>query len=71
MARCSGGLVCAAQRKEAIKHFASRKAMDIDGLGDKIVEQLVERELIHTPAELTASGHFESLERMAPNPQPT
>ncbi|MBS3798946.1 NAD-dependent DNA ligase LigA [Pseudoalteromonas sp. BDTF-M6] len=68
VARCSGGLVCAAQRKEAIKHFASRKAMDIDGLGDKIVEQLVERELIHTPAELfqLRQGHFESLERMGP-----
>lgn len=46
VARCTGGLVCRAQRKEAIKHFASRKALDIDGLGDKIVEQLVERELI-------------------------
>ncbi|WP_462159325.1 NAD-dependent DNA ligase LigA [Pseudoalteromonas sp. GB56] len=68
VARCSGGLVCGAQRKEAIKHFASRKAMDIDGLGDKIVEQLVERELIHTPAELfqLRQGHFESLERMGP-----
>lgn len=66
VARCSGGLVCPAQRKEAIKHFASRKAMDIDGLGDKIVEQLVERELITTPAELFTlrQGHFESLERM-------
>ncbi len=68
VARCSGGLVCAAQRKEAIKHFASRKAMDIDGLGDKIVEQLVDRELIETPADLFSlkQGHFESLERMGP-----
>ncbi|WP_046006590.1 NAD-dependent DNA ligase LigA [Pseudoalteromonas rubra] len=68
VARCTGGLVCRAQRKEAIKHFASRKALDIDGLGDKIVEQLVERELITTPAELFTlrQGHFESLERMGP-----
>ncbi len=46
IARCSGGLYCPAQRKEAIKHFASRKAMDIDGLGDKLVEQLVDEKLI-------------------------
>ncbi len=52
IARCTGGLFCQAQRAEAIKHFASRKAMDIDGLGDKIVEQLVEENLIHTPADL-------------------
>ena len=52
VSRCSGGLVCAAQRKEAIKHFASRKALDIDGLGDKIVEQLVEADLIQNPAHL-------------------
>lgn len=67
VARCSGGLYCPAQRKEALKHFASRKAMDIEGLGDKLVEQLVERELVHDPADLfgltleQASG----LERMA------
>ena len=52
VARCSGGLFCAAQRKEAIKHFASRKALDIDGLGDKLVEQLVDAELIKDPADL-------------------
>jgi len=52
VARCTGGLVCGAQRKEAIKHFASRKAMDIDGLGDKLVEQLVDQGLIHSPADL-------------------
>lgn len=52
VARCTGGLICAAQRKEAIKHFASRKAMDIDGLGDKIVEQLIERDWIKSPADL-------------------
>ena len=50
--RCSGGLVCAAQRKEAIAHFASRKAMDIDGLGDKLIEQLVDADLVHNLADL-------------------
>ncbi|MGH1542385.1 MAG: NAD-dependent DNA ligase LigA [Arenicella sp.] len=52
IARCSGGLICAAQRKQSIKHFASRKAMDIDGLGDKIVDQLVDEGLIETVADL-------------------
>ncbi len=52
VARCSGGLFCPAQRKEAIKHFASRKAMDIDGLGDKLVEVLVDEELINDAADL-------------------
>jgi len=50
--RCTAGLFCAAQRKEAIKHFASRKAHDVDGLGDKLVEQLVDEKLISTPADL-------------------
>ena len=50
--RCTGGLYCGAQRKEAIKHFASRKAIDIDGLGDKLVEQLVDEKLIATAADL-------------------
>ena len=50
--RCTAGLFCAAQRKEAIKHFASRKAHDVDGLGDKLVEQLVDEKLINTPADL-------------------
>jgi len=50
--RCTGGLFCGAQRKEAIKHFASRKAIDIDGLGDKLVEQLVDEKLIATAADL-------------------
>ncbi|MCQ8877688.1 NAD-dependent DNA ligase LigA [Pseudoalteromonas shioyasakiensis] len=68
VARCTGGLVCQAQRKQAIKHFASRKALDVDGLGDKIVDQLVDRELVKTPADLfiLKQGHFESLERMGP-----
>ena len=52
VARCTGGLFCAAQRKEALKHFVSRKAMNIDGVGGKLIEQLVDRELIHTPADL-------------------
>ena len=52
VARCTGGLICEAQRKEAIKHFASRKAMDIDGLGDKLVEQLADEQLIKSVADL-------------------
>ncbi len=52
IARCTGGLYCAAQRKEAIRYFASRKAMNIDGLGVKVVEQLVDAQLINTPADL-------------------
>ncbi len=65
--RCSGGLVCAAQRKEALEHFASRRAMDIDGLGEKIVDQLVERELVHSPADLyhLSVETLAGLERMA------
>ncbi|MBL4827806.1 MAG: NAD-dependent DNA ligase LigA [Spongiibacteraceae bacterium] len=50
--RCTAGLLCAAQQKEAIKHFASRKAMDVDGLGDKLVEQLVDEKLISSIADL-------------------
>ena len=64
--RCTGGLVCAAQRKEAIKHFASRKALDVDGLGDKLVEQLVDEKLIETPADLFSLTEVQvsTLERM-------
>jgi DNA ligase (NAD+) len=51
-ARCSNGLACPAQRKQAILHFASRRAMDIEGLGDKLVEQLVDRGLVATAADL-------------------
>ncbi|MBB6521790.1 NAD-dependent DNA ligase LigA [Pseudoteredinibacter isoporae] len=65
--RCTGGLICAAQRKEALKHFVSRKAMDVDGLGDKLVDQLVENGLVESMADLF---HLEldavsALERMA------
>ncbi len=52
--RCSGGLYCSAQRKQALLHFASRRALDIEGLGDKLVEQLVEQNLVRTPADLYA-----------------
>ncbi|MCW9088932.1 MAG: NAD-dependent DNA ligase LigA [Gammaproteobacteria bacterium] len=64
--RCTGGLFCSAQRKNAIKHFASRKAMDIDGLGDKLVEQLVDAELIKDVADLFAltREQIAGLERM-------
>ncbi|EXI62544.1 NAD-dependent DNA ligase LigA [Mannheimia granulomatis] len=66
VARCTGGLFCGAQRKEALKHFVSRKAMDIDGVGEKLIEQLMERELIHTPADLFKLDHttLMRLERM-------
>ena len=66
-ARCTGGLQCAAQRREAIKHFASRKAMDIDGLGDKLVEQLADAGLIETVADLytLTVEQLQALPRMA------
>ncbi|MEX2475209.1 NAD-dependent DNA ligase LigA [Marinobacter sp.] len=51
-ARCSGGLFCPAQRKEAIRHYGSRKALDIEGLGDKWIDILVDREMVHTVADL-------------------
>ncbi|HEX5638078.1 MAG TPA: NAD-dependent DNA ligase LigA, partial [Gammaproteobacteria bacterium] len=66
IARCSGGLYCAAQRKESIKHLASRKAMDIDGLGDKLVEQLVDEKRIEHVDDLykLQLSDIASLERM-------
>jgi DNA ligase (NAD+) len=66
VARCSGGRTCPAQRKEEIKHFASRRALDIQGLGDKLVEQLVDRDWVETPADLfeLEAAQLETLERM-------
>jgi len=56
VARCSGGLFCPAQRKQALLHFAHRRAMDIDGLGEKIVDQLVDQSIVRTPADLYRLG---------------
>ena len=66
VARCSGGLFCAAQRKQALIHFAHRRAMDIEGLGEKIVDQLVDLNLVRTPADLYRLGFtaLANLERM-------
>src|SRR4029077_7037286 len=66
VARCSGGLYCPAQRKQALLHFASRRAMNIEGLGEKLVDQLVDKELVRTPADLYRldAGALEGLERM-------
>jgi DNA ligase (NAD+) len=66
IARCTGGLYCAAQLKESMKHFASRKAFDIDGLGDKIIEQLVDQKLVKTPADFFSLEFVQisNLERM-------
>jgi DNA ligase (NAD+) len=70
IARCTGGLFCPAQRKQALLHFASRRAMDVEGLGDKLVEQLVDAAIIKTPADLYKMGvlglaTLAGLERMA------
>ena len=68
--RCTGGLFCPAQRKQALLHFASRRAMDIEGLGEKLVDQLVEGGIVHTPADLydrekLNAARLAELERMA------
>ena len=65
--RCSGGLFCSAQRKQAILHFAQRRAVEIEGLGDKLVDQLVEGNVVHTVADLYRLGltALSSLDRMA------
>jgi len=67
IARCTGGLVCPAQVKQALLHFASRRALDIEGLGDKLVDQLVEGKVVRTPADLYKLGvaGLAELERMA------
>ena len=66
VARCTGGFTCRAQRQEALRHFASRRALDIEGLGDKVVGQLVEHELVRSPADLYAltAAQLAGLERM-------
>ncbi len=66
VARCSGGLFCSAQRTEALKHFVSRRAMDIEGLGARLIEQLVERGRLKTPADIFSLEQDElvQLERM-------
>ena len=68
VARCTGGLICGAQRKESLKHFVSRRALDVDGMGDKIIDQLVEKEYVHTPADLfrLTAGKLTGLDRMGP-----
>ncbi|MDX2219525.1 MAG: NAD-dependent DNA ligase LigA [Burkholderiales bacterium] len=67
VARCTGGLFCPAQRKQALLHFAQRRAVDIEGLGDKLVEQLVDANLVRTPADIYRLGltALANLERMA------
>jgi DNA ligase (NAD+) len=67
VARCTGGLVCPAQRKQALLHYASRRAMDIEGLGERLVEQLVDQELVRTPADLYGLDldRVAALDRMA------
>jgi len=65
-ARCTGGLFCPAQRKGALLHFASRRAMDIEGLGEKLVDQLVDLDMVHTPADLyrLSAATLAGLDRM-------
>lgn len=67
VSRCTAGLYCAAQRKEALKHFVARKALDIEGLGDKLIEQLVDEKLVQTPADIFVLDMpaLVGLERMA------
>jgi len=66
VARCTGGFTCSAQRQEALRHFASRRALDIEGLGERMIEQLVERDQVKSPADLYALTlpQLAQLERM-------
>ncbi|KHN51374.1 NAD-dependent DNA ligase LigA [Pectobacterium fontis] len=66
--RCTAGLICGAQRKEALKHFVSRRALDVEGMGDKIIDQLVEKEYVKTPADLFRLNEtiLSGLDRMGP-----
>ena len=66
VARCTGGFTCRAQRQESLRHFASRRALDIDGLGDKLIEQLIEQDAVRTPADLYSltAAQLAQLERM-------
>ncbi len=66
VARCSGGLFCPAQRKQALLHFGGRRAMNIEGLGEKVVDQLVDGAMVHTPADLYELGteKLAALDRM-------
>jgi len=68
VARCTGGLVCPAQRREALRHFASRRAMDVAGLGERLIEQLVDAGRVETPADLytLTAAELAALERMGP-----
>ena len=65
-ARCTGGFICPAQRKESLRHFASRRALDIEGLGDKLIEQMVDQDLLHGPSDIFAldAATLTGLERM-------
>ena len=67
IARCTGGLVCPAQRKQALRHFASRHALDIEGLGEKLIDQLVDSGRVRSAADIyrLAAGDLAALERMA------
>ncbi len=66
IARCTGGFTCRAQRQEGLRHFASRRALDIEGLGDRVIEQLVENELVKSPADIftLTVAQLAGLERM-------